>query len=119
MTIDLDAIRARQERAHAEVSALCHGKRWQMMIPARPDDDSDLIIGASLRDIHALLAHIADLEADKAALVGALEGLQPHIRECNAQDPDIIGECPTGHRNECGRCYDLRIARALLDRIRP
>ena len=53
-TLDLDAIRARQERAHAEVSALCHGKRWQMTIPARPDDDSDLIIGTSLRDIHAL-----------------------------------------------------------------
>jgi hypothetical protein len=59
--INREAIRQRQERAHAELSALCKGKRFQMSIPAQEDYDSDLLIGASLRDVHALLTAYAEL----------------------------------------------------------
>lgn len=59
--LDLDAIRARIDRAHDKVSALCSGKeRWVMHIPAQPDHDADLVIGAALRDADALLRHVLD-----------------------------------------------------------
>jgi hypothetical protein len=61
--IDLDAIKTRLEAARTELSALCHGKRWQMTIPARPDDDSDLVIGAALRDLRTLLTEVERLRA--------------------------------------------------------
>lgn len=59
---ELDAIRERQERAWRHVSNLCSGKaRWTMSIPARPTQDSDLVIGASLADIQALLDEVTQL----------------------------------------------------------
>lgn len=36
--------------AHAEVTALCKGKKWQMTIPIDPERDSDTIIGGALRE---------------------------------------------------------------------
>lgn len=35
-------------KAKDEVSELCGGKRWTMSIPARPQDDSDLVIADAL-----------------------------------------------------------------------
>lgn len=49
-----------------------------------------------------------------AGLEAACEGLLKHVYPCNAQDPDIGDECPSDHPNECGRCYDVRMARAAL-----
>lgn len=57
----LNAIKARSEAASEEVRALCNGKRWQMTIPARRNEDSDLIIADALRDVDALLAEIERL----------------------------------------------------------
>jgi len=66
--LDLDAIQARADAAHAEVVALCAGKRWTMQIPARPDKDSDLVISASLADIPALHLVVQRLRAENARL---------------------------------------------------
>lgn len=47
----IEAIRERLKAAHTMVSDLCHGRRdWVMSIPARPDYDPDLVIGAALSD---------------------------------------------------------------------
>lgn len=48
------------DRADAEVSALCSGKRrWTMTVPAEHDRDSDLVIGGALHEARRLLAAIA------------------------------------------------------------
>jgi hypothetical protein len=56
------------------VSDLCDGsRRWLMSIPARPDDDPDLVIGRALheasKEITQLRAEITQLRADLEALV--------------------------------------------------
>lgn len=62
MRLDLDAIDQRLDAAREELSALCHGgKRWLMTIPANPREDSDLIIGAALRDAHKMLVALRSL----------------------------------------------------------
>src|SRR5690606_5584763 len=66
----LAEIRERRDRAFDMISALCRPKgspgsrEWIMSIPARPDHDPDLVIGAALKDIDALLAHI-DAQAEE------------------------------------------------------
>lgn len=62
------------QKIRAEVSALCHGERFQMSIPVRPDEDSDTIICDALRVIEAdLLALRGDLAAMTERLRWALE----------------------------------------------
>jgi hypothetical protein len=60
---ELEAIERRNEAASEEVDRLCNGGDWTMRIPARPNRDSDLVIGASLADISALLAEVKRLRA--------------------------------------------------------
>jgi hypothetical protein len=60
--IDLDASAARLEKARAELSALCHGKRFLMSIPVR-EDDSDRIIGNALSDMRKLIQEVERLRA--------------------------------------------------------
>lgn len=66
----LAEIRERRDQALGMVSALCKprgtegSREWIMSIPARPDHDPDLVIGAALEDIDALLAHI-DAQAEE------------------------------------------------------
>ena len=43
------------DKAHDIVVALCHGERWTMHIPARPDSDPDLVIGRALREARAFI----------------------------------------------------------------
>lgn len=63
--LDLTAIEARERKAHDMVRRLCNrrtsGQEWIMHIPARPDSDPDLVIGASLSDVPALLAEVRRL----------------------------------------------------------
>lgn len=61
----LAQIAARVEAALDEVSALCHGKRWTMQIPARPDKDSDLVITGGLADVNYLLSELAAAHWDR------------------------------------------------------
>ena len=53
------AVIAELEKAHAKVVALCNGEeRWVMRIPARPDMDPDLVIGAALRHAQTEIYHL-------------------------------------------------------------
>jgi len=66
MELDLDAIERRLEAAREELSALCNGgKRWLMTIPANHETDSDLILGAVLRDTRKLLIAVRSLLEQK------------------------------------------------------
>ena len=59
---DLDALEAAHKAAKQVVRDLCEGKRrWTMSVPARPDDDPDLVISAALNALPALLAAVRDL----------------------------------------------------------
>jgi hypothetical protein len=69
-------IAARNEAAHAELVALCEGKRWTMQVPARETLDSDLIIGASLADVPYLLSELAAAHRerdDRAEVIAAMD----------------------------------------------
>jgi hypothetical protein len=55
----LAAALAAIEKAHDEVSALCHGKRWVMSVPAREDEDSDLVIANALHKAKVLLSRLS------------------------------------------------------------
>lgn len=72
-SVDVDAIRARCEAAQQIVRDLCEGRRrWTMSVPARPDDDPDLVIGGVLHRVPALLDALAAVEAQNARLRDAL-----------------------------------------------
>lgn len=59
---DLDAIRARAERSHDEIVALCEGRRrWTMRVPAVEDRDSDLVLEATVTDVLALVEEVQRL----------------------------------------------------------
>src|SRR5690606_29799258 len=58
--MSVEALRQRNEKAHEMVTALCKprgtegSREWIMSIPARPDDDPDLVIGQALNDAKRL-----------------------------------------------------------------
>jgi hypothetical protein len=56
---DLIEALAAIEKAQDEVSALCNGKRWIMSVPAREDEDSDLVIAAALHKAKQILARLS------------------------------------------------------------
>ena len=61
MKLDLEAIEARCEAARRELNRLCLSqKKWTMSIPVR-EDDSDITLANSLRDVPALIAEIEQL----------------------------------------------------------
>jgi len=69
------------DKAHDVVTELCSGKRqWEMRIPAQPDDDPDLVIGAALRasrvEILTLRASVKELEEKVQILNGAVDRKQ-------------------------------------------
>ena len=88
--IDKDAIKQRNEAAHAMVHALCRPKgsqgsrEWVMSIPAQPEYDPDLVIAASLRDVGELLLHVERLEGI------ALKPVDVHIYEHPSWDMKLI-----------------------------
>ena len=77
-----EAISTRRRAAAAMISALCKPtydpdhRDWMMSIPARPDHDPDLVIGAALRDNRTLLAALETAEvqiAEQSARIAELE----------------------------------------------
>ena len=52
----LEAIR----KAHAAVDDLCSGRRWTMSIPARPDEDHDLVIDGALTKAERVIRSLAE-----------------------------------------------------------
>lgn len=72
---------AKIERANAMIRALCEGEReWIMRIPAQPDYDPDLVIGAALHAAEVEIARLTrELEAARErerTLRDALERLR-------------------------------------------
>lgn len=73
MKIDLEAIEARCEAARLEVYRLCQGATtWTMSIPVR-EDDTDIVLTNSLRDIPMLLAEVERLRAEVSRWRGIVE----------------------------------------------
>ena len=65
--LDLDAIEARWCLARCEVNHLCEGKTsWTTSIPAR-EDDTDIVLTNSFRDVPALVVEVRRLQTDLAA----------------------------------------------------
>lgn len=58
---EIEAIRAHQATARAEIWQICHGGVWRMCIPVQ-EDDSDRVFGQLCRDVDLLLARIDALE---------------------------------------------------------
>ena len=86
MSPDLEQIKARLGASRAELSALCKGRRFTMSIPAQRDYDSDLLIGATLSDTHALIEEVGRLHKEIAFLREWLRG------ELTISDVDIDTE---------------------------
>jgi hypothetical protein len=76
--VSLDRLVEMLEQAAAEVSALCHGKRWRMCVPV-DSDDSDIVIGDALRHARAFIA--AHREREVAAPLPASAALQALIAD--------------------------------------
>lgn len=63
---DIEAIRARAQKAHERVADLCSGKeRWTMRVPANFERDSDLILTVALNDIDVLIAEVERMRAER------------------------------------------------------
>jgi hypothetical protein len=73
----VQAIRARLAKAEATIAMLNNGEgRWRMSIPARPDDDPDLIFAAVIRDASDLLR---ENDALREQLVAVREDLEQSV----------------------------------------
>lgn len=72
----------RAAKARKMITALNNGEReWRMSIPARPDVDPDVVIGASIADIPQLVAYIHELEQ---ALEPFADGYLVMVAQCAA-----------------------------------
>ena len=113
MKPDLDAMEARGEAAHKLVCDLCRprgaagAREWMMSIPARPEYDPDLVIGAALSDIPALIAYVRKLEAVAEAArsaatqklfddAGHADDLAVIAAKCKLQDAIAALDAPDG-----------------------
>lgn len=67
---DLASVIAEIDKAQDEVKALCHGKRWIMCVPARPDEDSDLVISGALRAAKNAILSFRPAPTDRCAKCG-------------------------------------------------
>lgn len=91
----LSELREKIERADQMVDALCqprytpNAREWTMSIPARPDHDPDLVIGAGLDAGRAALERLEALERERAAarssarssLITVLGGHHPFVSD--------------------------------------
>lgn len=103
------------ERAEKVVSDLCYGRReWIINIPARPDEDPDLVIGGALQDAAAEIARLTrELEEARRKTVEAKEVLHDIAdHECSYQVGGAEA-CPSvprprygvgGRARMCGPC---------------
>lgn len=71
--IDLEAIEERCEVARREINRLCRNiNKWTMSIPVR-EDDSDIILTNSLRDVPVLVDAVKRLKREVLLLRGELQ----------------------------------------------
>lgn len=83
--MDLDAVTEAHAAADAHLRELCETpKRFTMSIPARPDHDSDLVIGRALAMLPQLAAELRAARADAERLRNTdalVEAALPAVRE--------------------------------------
>jgi hypothetical protein len=61
----IEELKQKMIKAQDELNALCHGKKFTMRVPVRPDEDSDLVIAEGLC---AGLTALGELERIQQAL---------------------------------------------------
>lgn len=77
--LDLDAIRARADKAHEEISGLCNGsRRWTMRIPVT-EADSDMVLSDLVMDVDQLVAEVTTLRAELDAARAAIKTLKDQL----------------------------------------
>src|SRR5690606_13159918 len=87
--MSVEALRQRNEKAHEMVTALCKprgtegSREWIMSIPARPDDDPDLVIGQALNDAKRLIDRLATPPPSTDALWREYEEAREEFREAH------------------------------------
>jgi hypothetical protein len=76
--LDLNAVKARVDKAHAHIGDLCTGRsRWKMTIPVNPERDSDLILTEALVDAERLMAEVNQLRAQRDKVLAILAANTP------------------------------------------
>ena len=117
LTVEERAAWERCERAKREVYALAAGPRhhtndgelgheWRMSIPARRDEDSDLVIGVALDDNEAALETIAalraELEIERRAVERLAKFCEASIVSCSYEYcPVYDAGCDRGRDTNC------------------
>ena len=77
--------------AHRYIAELCQGKRkWVMSIPARPDEDVDLVICGVIRDLNAEREALAKVNNVLDEDNNALEEEKQQLEEENEADKKRI-----------------------------
>lgn len=135
-TKEYESVIAEIDKAQDEVKALCHGKRWIMCVPARPDEDSDLVISGALRAAKNAILSFRPARTDRCAKCGytvygchcnpaeACAALHKHeeaekaLREAAQAVVDVypynVDDCQEGEHGPCRECKIIINLRALL-----
>jgi len=108
----VEEARERAEKAHAKVSTLCEGReKWTMCIPAQPDSDPDLVIGAALLAVRT----VCDIATRRGrALEVAIAALSEFTRE-HDRKPHQYGQADTCPCDCCWTERKLAEVRAILE----
>ena len=98
------------DKAHRTVAAICNGtRRWTMSVPARPDEDPDLIIAGALGKSRAMLADYDELERKVRELERIVTALESAM---NPEDASAALRSRGGREMSepifCGDCKTLR-----------
>lgn len=89
-----DELRAKIEKAKQVVRELCAGsRRWTMSIPARPDDDPDLVIVDALNAALDLLAPQRAEETATGRTVSLDEAIAQQMRDPAFREEYVRQEC--------------------------
>lgn len=93
----MEPTKERFEQARKIIRDLCHGRRkWEMSIPARPDDDPDLILGGLLHDCATAIAG----EGERSRLLR--ERLNALVESCTDASPR---QQELGYPDTCAPSY--------------
>jgi len=89
---DLDHAETAIAKARTELADVCAGrKRWTMCIPARPGEDTDLVLGDGLREGLRAVAEVRMLRAELAHLMRTKDPVvvADAIRAARATAPEV------------------------------
>lgn len=114
--IDLDEIEERNARATSALAAVCQrGWKMHVSVPARPDQDDDIVISASIQDVPGM---IAELRAARARVLALESAAVPLLAFMRTLPEDALGRDPElgfAYRDEAIDSLE-RAIRAHLDK---